>query len=88
MMLLYTILIFLFICTHNHGHQKWIELFEKFDPEGAGRISTEDFLLALDSDQWPRSDPQCTAARASLKCKVLEYGTSFITTEEFCKVVS
>ncbi|KAH9392727.1 Rhomboid- protein 3 [Tyrophagus putrescentiae] len=68
-------------------NKKWIELFEKFDPEGAGRISTEDFLLALDSDQWPRTDPQCLAARATLKCKVLEYGTSFITLEEFVTVL-
>jgi len=59
----------------------------QFDPEGAGRIATEDFLLAIDSDDF-RQNPEVAKKRAALKCKVLEYGTSFITIEEFVQVVS
>ncbi|OTF78876.1 hypothetical protein BLA29_000796 [Euroglyphus maynei] len=64
---------------------KWIRLFEKFDPIGAGRISTEDFLIAIDSKDF-RQDPRVASKRAALKSKVLEYGTSFITIEEFIEV--
>ena len=67
--------------------QKWIKKNKKFDPEGAGRISTEDFLLAIDSDDF-RYDPKVAKKRAALKLKVLEYGTSFITLEEFVIIVS
>lgn len=61
--------------------------FTQFDPEGAGRISTEDFLIAIDSKDF-RQDPRVARKRAALKSKVLEYGTSFITIEEFIEVVS
>lgn len=59
----------------------------QFDPEGYGRISTEDFLLALNTRDF-RQDPHVASKRAVLKTKVLEYGTSFITIEEFIQVVS
>lgn len=70
----------------NRKYRKWIELFEKFDPEGVGRIATEDFLIAIDSDDF-RRNPTVAKKRAALKCKVLEYGTSFITIEEFVQMV-
>lgn len=66
------------------GHK----LFDsQFDPEGAGRIATEDFLLALNSKDF-LTNKHVARKRPKLKAKVLEYGTSFITIEEFVRVVS
>ena len=73
--------------TDIFNYKKWIELFEKFDPDCAGRIATEDFLIALERNDF-RGDPKVARKRAALKAKVLEYGTSFITIEEFIQVVS
>lgn len=59
----------------------------QYDPDGAGRIATEDFLIAIDTDDFVRNS-EVAKKRAALKRAVLEYGTSFITIEEFVKVVS
>lgn len=61
--------------------------FLQFDPDGSGRISTDDFLIAIDSRDFCQ-DRLLSKRRAALKSKVLEYGTSFITIEEFVEEVS
>ncbi|CAG2111435.1 unnamed protein product [Medioppia subpectinata] len=60
-------------------------IYDSYDSEGFGRITSEDFLLILNTKDF--RDVIDDTKRAHLKAKVLEYGTSFITREEFLNVI-
>lgn len=72
------------------SHQKWRQLFDKFDPEGFGEIPVDDFLIALKSpelqSQVPFNKIELLYHRA-LKSKE-PHGTGAISFQEFVNVVS
>ncbi|XP_076326448.1 rhomboid-related protein 3-like [Tachypleus tridentatus] len=67
-------------------NDKWRQLFDKYDPEGFGEIPWDDFLLALESQEFQEQvDP---ARREALGAKAQEHKTSAITFEDFVSVMS
>ncbi|XP_064478990.1 protein rhomboid-like isoform X2 [Ornithodoros turicata] len=65
---------------------KWRRLFDKFDPEGFGEIPWEDFVVALESNDFlDQVDP---AKREILTAKALERRTTAITFDDFVAVMS
>ncbi|XP_064478991.1 protein rhomboid-like isoform X3 [Ornithodoros turicata] len=64
---------------------KWRRLFDKFDPEGFGEIPWEDFVVALESNDFlDQVDP---AKREILTAKALERRTTAITFDDFVAVL-
>ncbi|XP_046433755.1 protein rhomboid [Neodiprion pinetum] len=65
---------------------RWRMLFDKYDPEGFGEIPLDDFLVALDSQEWREEVP--ANKRDILRARVKESTVDAITFQDFVNVMS
>ncbi|XP_046751049.1 protein rhomboid [Diprion similis] len=65
---------------------RWRLLFDKYDPEGFGEIPLDDFLVALDSQEWREEVP--ANKRDILRARVKESTVDAITFQDFVNVMS
>ncbi|XP_048509424.1 protein rhomboid [Athalia rosae] len=65
---------------------RWRMLFDKYDPEGFGEIPLDDFLNALESQEWKDEVP--ANKRDILRVRVKESSVHAITFQDFVNVMS